>query len=313
MWFYVNGRFVEDDDAKVSVTDRSFLYGDVCFEGIGVCEGRVLHLDEHVTRLFKSARLLRMQVPVGWAELRVLIIETAARNGMDKSPMGYLRPLLSRGAGPLGLKYSNKLGPATLVIIPQLGDRRIAFTGDMEILSAVFSSYQRPGAGSLDARIKANNYLTYILAFLEAQDRGADVAILRDPNGYVAEGHAMNIFCVHDGRLYVPQESLALAGITRRNVIATARRIGCECIETNLTRYDLVAADEVFVTSSLEAIAGIGSIDGEPLPAPIPGAVTTAGRAAYVESALETGTPIPAWAPRPIRDRSRDRVREARG
>jgi branched-chain amino acid aminotransferase len=313
MWFYVNGRFVEDDDAKVSVTDRSFLYGDGCFEGIGVCEGRVLHLDEHVTRLFKSARLLRMQVPVVWAELRALIIETAARNGMDKSPMGYLRPLLSRGAGPLGLKYSNKLGPATLVIIPQLGDRRIAYTGEIEILSAVFSSYQRPAAGSLDARIKANNYLTYILAFLEAQDRGADVAILRDPAGHIAEGHAMNLFCVHDGRLYAPQESLALAGITRRNVIATARRIGYECIETNLTRYDLVAADEVFVTSSLEAIASIGSIDGEPLPASIPGAVTTAVRAAYVKTALETGTPVPMWAPRQVRDQMRDHVREVRG
>jgi branched-chain amino acid aminotransferase len=313
MWFYVNGRFVEDDDAKVSVTDRSFLYGDGCFEGIGVCEGRVLHLDEHVTRLFKSARLLRMQVPVVWAELRALIIETAARNGMDKSPMGYLRPLLSRGAGPLGLKYSNKLGPATLVIIPQLGDRRIAYTGEIEILSAVFSSYQRPAAGSLDARIKANNYLTYILAFLEAQDRGADVAILRDPAGHIAEGHAMNLFCVHDGRLYAPQESLALAGITRRNVIATARRIGYECIETNLTRYDLVAADEVFVTSSLEAIASIGSIDGEPLPASIPGAVTTAVRAAYVKTALETGTPVPMWAPRQVRDQMRDHVREVCG
>jgi branched-chain amino acid aminotransferase len=313
MWYYVNGGFVEDEAAKISVTDHSFLYGDGCFEGIGVCEGRVLHLDEHVTRLFKSARLLRMQVPVSWAELRELILETAARNGMDRSPMGYLRPLLSRGAGPLGLKYSNKLGPATLVIIPQLGDRRIAYTGEIEILSAVFSSYQRPGPTSLDSRIKANNYLTYILAFLEAQDRGADVAILRDPTGYVAEGHAMNLFCVHDGRLYVPQESLALAGITRRNVIATARRIGCECIETNLTRYDLVAADEVFVTSSLEAIAGIGSIDGEPLPAPIPGAVTTAVRAAYVKTALETGTPVLMWARRQVRDQVRDHVREVRG
>ena len=305
MWFYVNGRFVEDEAAKISVTDHSFLYGDGCFEGIGVCEGRVLHLDEHVTRLFKSARLLRMEVPISWADLRALILETAARNGMDHSPMGYLRPLLSRGAGPLGLKYSNKLGPATLVIIPQLGDRRIAYTGEIEIMSAVFSSYQRPGPGSLDARIKANNYLTYILAFLEAQDRGADIAILRDPSGYVAEGHAMNLFCVHGGRIYVPQESLALAGITRRNVIATARRVGYECVETNLTRYDLVAADEVFVTSSLEAIAAIGTIDGEQLPTPIPGAVTSVVRAAYVTVALEKGTPVPASVPR--------QVREARG
>src|SRR6516162_1266736 len=242
MWFYVNGHFVEDEEAKISVTDHSFLYGDGCFEGIGVCEGRVLHLDEHVTRLFKSARLLRMEVPVSWADLRALILETAARNGMDRSPMGYLRPLLSRGAGPLGLKYSNKLGPATLVIIPQLGDRRIAYTGEIEIMSAVFSSYQRPGPSSVDARIKANNYLTYILAYLEAQDRGADIAIMRDPEGYVAEGHAMNLFAVNGERVVVPQESFALSGITRKNVIATARRIGIECIESNLTRYDISAA-----------------------------------------------------------------------
>src|SRR6266480_5145827 len=255
MWFYLNGRFVEEEDAKVPVTDHSFLYGDGCFEGIGVCSGRVLHLDEHVARMFKSARMLRITVPVSEVELRDLILETASRNGMAESQMGYLRPLLSRGAGPLGLKYSNKLGPATLVIIPQLGDRRIAFTGEIEILKAAFSSYQRPGPSSLDARIKANNYLTYIMAFLEVQDHGADVAIMRDPDGYVAEGHAMNLFCVHDRRVMVPQESLALSGITRKHVIATARRIGYECSERNLTRYDISAADEVFVTSSLEALA----------------------------------------------------------
>src|ERR1700757_3566805 len=106
VWFYVNGQFVEDADAKVSVTDHSFLYGDGCFEGIGVCSGRVLHLDDHVARMFKSARMLRITVPVSEAELRNLILETAARNGMAQSKMGYLRPLLSRGAGPLGVKYS---------------------------------------------------------------------------------------------------------------------------------------------------------------------------------------------------------------
>lgn len=301
MWFYVNGQFVEEEEAKVPVTDHSFLYGDGCFEGIGVCNGRVLHLDEHVTRLFKSARMLRITVPVSWSELRELILETASRNAMDESKMAYLRPLLSRGAGPLGLKYSNKLGPATLVIIPQIGDRRIAYTGEIEIFTAAFSTYQRPGPSSLDARIKANNYLTYIMAFLEVQDHGADIAIMRDPNGYIAEGHAMNMFCVHDARVFVPTESLALSGITRKNVIATARRISYECTETNLTRYDLAAADEVFVTSSLEAIAAIGSIDGEPLPGPVPGPVTTAIREAYVKFALETGTPVPARLARQIR------------
>ena len=207
--------------------------------------------------------------------------------------MGYLRPLVSRGSGPLGLKYSNKLGKATLVIIPQVGDRRIAYTGEIESFSAVFSSYQRSGPSSLDARIKANNYLTYILAYLEAQDRGADIAIMRDPEGYVAEGHAMNLFAVHGERVVVPQESFALSGITRKNVIATARRIGIECVESNLTRYDISAADEVFVTSSLEAIASVRSIDGEALPDPIPGPITGKICDAYVKFALDTGNPIP--------------------
>jgi branched-chain amino acid aminotransferase len=293
MWFYLNGKFVEDDDAKVSVTDHSFLYGDGCFEGIGVCEGRVMHLEEHVRRLFKSARMLRMTVPVSVEVLHDLILETAARNDMATSKMGYLRPLLSRGAGPLGIKYSNKLGPATLVIIPQIGDRRIAYTGEIETLSAVFSSYYRAGPSSLDARIKANNYLTYIMAYLEAQDRNADVAILRDPAGFVSEGHGMNLFTVNEGGVLVPHESLALGGITRKNVIATARRLGYDCIETNLTRYDVATADEVFVTSSLEAIAAVGMIDGEKLQGFVPGPVTTAIREAYVKFALETGTPVP--------------------
>ncbi|MFI4986503.1 MAG: aminotransferase class IV [Alphaproteobacteria bacterium] len=296
MWFYLNGRFVEDAEAKVSVTDHSFLYGDGCFEGIGVCEGRVLHLDEHVRRLFKSAGMLRMTVPVSAPELSTLILETAALNGMAESGMGYLRPLLSRGAGPLGLKYSNKLGPATLVIIPQLGGRRISYTGEIEVLKAAFSTYQQPGPGSIDARIKANNYLTNVMAFLEAQDHGADIAILRDAEGHIAEGHGMNLFSVHDGRVLTPSESLALAGITRKNVLATARRLGYDCVEGNLTRYDLSAADEVFATSSLEGVAAIGSIDGEALPGPVPGPVTRAIREGYARAALDKGSPVPLHA-----------------
>jgi len=104
----------------------------------------------------------------------------------------------------------------------------------------------------------------------------------------------MNLFAVHEQRVFTPQESLALSGITRKHVIATARRIGYECIETNLTRYDITAADEVFVTSSLEAVAAVGAIDGERLPDPVPGPVTTTIREAYVKFALETGTPVPA-------------------
>lgn len=294
MWFYLNGEFVEDADARVSVTDHSFLYGDGCFEGIGVYEGRVLHLDEHVDRLFKSARMLRMTVPVSREELADLILETAARNGMGESPMGYLRPLLSRGSGPLGLKWSNRLGAPTLVIIPQLGDRRIGYGGDIDVLTAAVTSQVRAPASSLDPRIKTNNYLSSILAFFDAQDRGADIAILRDERGFLSEGHAMNLFCVRDGRVLSPMESAALGGITRRNILATARDLGYECVETDLTTYDLVCADEAFVTSSLEGAAAIGAVDGVPFDGPVPGPVTSHIRGEYVKRACASGAAVPA-------------------
>jgi branched-chain amino acid aminotransferase len=297
MWFYVDGRFVEDSQAVVSVTDHSFLYGDGCFEGIGVVEGRVIHLDDHVERLFRSARMLRIQMPVTPEHLRDLILQTAARNGMRELESAYLRPLVSRGSGPLGLKYSNRLGPATLVIIPQVGSRRIAFRGEMEVLTAVTTSEVRAHPAALDPRVKSNNYLTYILAFLEAQDRGADVAIVRDPQGYIAEGHAMNVFCVRGGQVLAPMESSALAGVTRRQVLATAARLGYECRETNLTSYDLRCADELFVTSSLEGVAAVASLDGEELPRPVPGSVTTALREAYVDFAIRTGAEVPERVP----------------
>jgi len=293
MWFYVAGRFVEDAEAVVPVTDHSFLYGDGCFEGIGVVEGRVIHLRDHVDRLFRSARMLRIQMPVTAEELGDLILETAARNDMRRLESAYLRPLVSRGAGPLGLKYSNRLGPATLVIIPQVGSRRISLRGEMEVMTAVMSSYVRPGPAALDPRIKTNNYLTYILAFLEAQDRGADIAIVRDPQGFIAEGHAMNVLVVREGRVLTPMESSALGGITRRHVLDVARSLGYECVETNLTAYDLHCAEEAFITSSLEGVAALASIDGQPLPAPVPGPITTAVREAYVEHAISTASEIP--------------------
>ncbi|MBJ7594300.1 MAG: aminotransferase class IV family protein [Candidatus Dormibacteraeota bacterium] len=256
-------------------------------------EGRVVHLQDHVDRLFRSARMLRIQMPVTPGELFDLIVETAARNGMREVESAYLRPLVSRGQGPLGLKYSNRLGAATLVIIPQVGPRRISFRGEIEVLTAAMSSYIRPGPAALDPRIKTNNYLTYILAFLEASDRGADIAIVRDPQNFIAEGHAMNIFAVREGRVLTPMESSALGGITRRHVLDVAQSLGLTCVETNLTAYDLRCADELFITSSLEGVAALASIDGEALPAPVPGPVTTAIRGAYVEHAIATASEIP--------------------
>jgi branched-chain amino acid aminotransferase len=292
---YVNGEYLPLEDAKVSVTDHSFLYGDGCFEGIGIHHGRILHLDEHVERLFLSARMLRIDMPNSLSEVRAIILETARRNRMDAEPMGYLRPLVSRGAGPLGLKWSNKLGPATFVVIPQLGDRRVGYSGEIDTVTATITSQVRAAANSVDPRIKANNYLSSIMCFLEAQDKGADIGLLRDDRGFISEGHAMNIFCVRDDRVVTPKESAALGGITRANVLATARQLGVDVVETDITMYDVVCADEVFVTSSLDGVAAVSAIDGREI-AGTPGPITRQVRDAYVEHAVETATLVPSSA-----------------
>jgi branched-chain amino acid aminotransferase len=293
MWVYLDGAFVEEAEAKISVTDHSFLYGDGCFEGIGVFEGRIVHLDEHVERFYRSARMLRIPVPVPPPELRSLILETASRNGMDSAPQGYLRPLLSRGAGPLGLKWTVKIERPTLVIIPQFGDRRIGYGGEMEVVSAVITIAVRASANALDPRIKSNNYLTSIMAFMEAHDRGAEVGILRDERGFLSEGHAMNLFCVRGGTVFAPMESAALGGITRSNVLDVARELGIPVVETDLTAYDAICADEVFVTSSLEGVAAVGSVDGRRYE-PVPGPITREVRTAYVNRAVVGATPVPS-------------------
>jgi branched-chain amino acid aminotransferase len=297
MWCLVDSEWVPAERARVPVTDHGFLYGDACFEGVAVCEGRVLHLDEHVARLLLSARALRIAPPVGADELRALLLEAAARNGMADSPSGYLRPIISRGAGPLGVSWSDRLGPARLTIIPQGSERTVALSGPIPVFDAVVTRQRRADPHAVDPRVKSNNYLPSILAFLDARGRGADVAILCDERGHVSEGHAMNVFCLREGRLRTPPATSALEGITRRHVIETAQRLGHDCREEPFTPYDLVCAEEAFVTSSLDGLAALGSVDGTPLPAP--GPVTQELREAYVARALADGVAVRATAAAP--------------
>jgi branched-chain amino acid aminotransferase len=294
MWCYVDGRFVEDAHAAVPLTDRSFLYGDGCFEGVGIREGKILHLDDHVARLAASARVLRIDMPVPAEELRELLLAVAGLNGMRNVRLGYLRPLLSRGSGYLGLRNTRRLGQAHLYIIPQLEPVGADELDTVRTFTAATTGIAAPPPSSLDPRVKSNNYLPHILALLEAYDRGADVAIHCDGAGFVTEAHAMNIFCVRGGRILCPPEAMALAGITRAHVMAAALNCGYDVAEALLTRYDLLTAEEVFLTSSLDAIAALSEIDGVPLPGPLPGPVTHSIRSAYVSRAVEQGAPVPS-------------------
>jgi branched-chain amino acid aminotransferase len=293
MWVYLDGAFVKEENAMVSVKDHSFLYGDGCFEGIGVFRGRVIHLGEHVDRFYRSARMLRIPVPVRPAELHDLIVETARRNGMGgSSGTGYLRPILSRGAGPLGVSWSGRIEKPTLAIIPQSGERKIAYGDEIPVLTAVTSRYTKPDPASAEPRIKTNNYLNSILAFLDAADRGADAAILRDQRGFICEAHGMNIMTVTREEISSPPEGVALAGITRANVLRAATELGIKWAETSLTPYDLMCADEVFLTASLEGVSAVSAIDGQAMPGPVPGAITRLLRDAYVKRALSDGVPV---------------------
>ena len=290
---YVNGKFVPAEEAAISVTDRGLLYGDGCFEGIAVHQGRILHLDEHVERMFNSARMLRIDMPIGRDEFGDRILETAARSGMKEAAGGYVRPILTRGSGRMGMGYTDKLGEPTLVIIPQTADARLAMEGEIRSLTAVISRYMVPSAGTLDSAIKSLNYLPNVLSYLEAKDKGADLAILRTESGLLSEGYGMNIFIVKGRRVSTPPPHRGLRGITRRFVLQVADELGFECSETDLTEYDLHTADEAFATSSLLGVARIASIEGAPIGALESVPVTSSIRANYLDIAFATGTAIP--------------------
>jgi branched-chain amino acid aminotransferase len=177
------------------------------------------------------------------------------------------------------------------VVIPRLeglGDPRALVP-----LRAAVSSYVRAGAAALDPRVKSANYVTSVLAYLEVAQHGADLAVLRDDRGFVAEGQTMNLFSVRDGAVRTPAEGSALAGITRAYVLQVVRELGYGCAETPLTVYDLECADEVFATSSMRGIMPVSSVNGLELALAAPGPITTAVNEAYVESAWRTAPLVP--------------------
>jgi branched-chain amino acid aminotransferase len=264
LWVYLNGTFVPAAEATVSVFDRSFVYGDGVFEGIEVENGGIFKLDAHVDRLYRSAAFLRIAVPIAKPALREAIVEVVRRSSLRD---GYVRPLVSRGAGPLGLERVGELGPPTVVVMPQHRPPKEART-----YRAVILATRRTPPQCLDPRVKSNNYLNNVLGKLEQLDAGADAGIFLDVDGFVSECCGENLFAVWEGRLATPPATRTLDGITRQTVIGLARDAGIDVAETELTRYDLYTADELFLTATLSGIGYIVEVDrrrigsGEPGP-----------------------------------------------
>jgi len=266
---YINGEFVPESEAKISIFDHGFLYGDGVFEGIRAYNGKVFKLKEHIDRLYDSAKAIDLQIPIGKEEFIEIILETLRRNGLRDA---YIRPIVTRGVGDLGLDPRKCSKPSIIVITKPWGK----LYGDLyeKGLTAVTVGVRRISFDALPPNIKSLNYLNNILAKIEANAKGGDEAIFLDRNGYVSEGSGDNIFIVKNGVVMTPPTINNLKGITREVVIELVKKLNIPFRETNLGLYDLYTADEVFVTGTAAEIAPIVVIDGRKIGDGRPGEVT---------------------------------------
>ncbi len=284
---YINGSFVPREEAVVSVFDHGLLYGDGVFEGIRAYGGRVFRLEAHVRRLYDSARAIMLDIPMTQDEMCEAILETLRRNNLTDA---YIRPVVTRGIGDLGLD-PRKCPKPTVIIIAVRWD---AMYGNLyEVgLNAITVAVRRNSPAALPPNIKSLNYLNNILAKIEANIKGGDEAIFLDAEGTISEGSGDNIFVVRDGKIYTPPTLNNLKGITREVVLELAAKNGIPVHETRLGIFDLYTADEVFVTGTAAEIAPVSRIDGRRIGDGKPGPLTKLLMKLFKECTEHEGTPI---------------------
>jgi branched-chain amino acid aminotransferase len=270
---YINGQFVNKNDAKVSVFDHGFIYGDGAFEGLQVINGHVFFLREHIERLYDSVRYLGFEVPLSKAEMRDAIVATAVKNKLEN---GYMRPIVTRGAGPIGIRNMDGLGRPTVVIMVQFESTEARRKKWDNGLTAQIVSIRRMPAQSLDARAKTCNYINNILAYLEARAAGAETAVMLDIDGNVAECYSSNIFCVRGGEVFTPDVGQILRGITRSALLEICNRLGIRTQETRITTFDLLTADEVFESGTMAEVRPLIQINGRTIGDGQPGPIAAA-------------------------------------
>ena len=271
MKIYLNGALVDKKDAKVSVFDHGFLYGDGVFEGIRSYNCLVFKLKEHIDRLYESAHSIMLRIPMTKKEMIAAVIKTLKANSLKD---GYVRLVISRGEGDLGLDIRKCKGNETVVIIADkitLYPKRLYEKG-MEIVTVATT---RNSHEALNPQIKCLNYLNNILAKIEAVNLGYEEALMLNDSGYVAECTGDNIFMVSEGELYTPPECMgALRGVTRDVVLGIAKRIGIRVHEHVFTRHELFISDECFVTGTAAEIAPVVKVDGRKIGEGKPGNIT---------------------------------------
>lgn len=270
MKIYIDGKYYDRKNARVSVFDHGLLYGDGVFEGIRIYSGKVFRLKEHVERLYRSARAISLDIPIKTGEMEKAVLETVTVN---KKREGYIRLIVTRGEGPLGLDPLQCEKASVIIIV---GDIQLYpeeyYTKGIAVVAA---SSRRIPSDSLDPRIKSLNYLNNVLAKIEARRAGCLEAVMLNSAGFVAECTADNIFIVKENDLLTPAPYHgALDGITMGVVIEIAEALGLGARETTLTRYDLYNADECFMTGTGAEIVPIIKIDGRTIGDGRPGKTT---------------------------------------
>tara|TARA_B100001964_G_scaffold218001_1_gene258591 strand:+ start:48 stop:923 length:876 start_codon:yes stop_codon:yes gene_type:complete len=270
MKVYLNGEFVEKEDAKISVFDHGLLYGDGVFEGIRLYSGCVFKLDEHLERLEHSAKAILLDLPMTREELTEAVCESCRANDLID---GYLRLVVTRGPGHLGLSPDG-CGPASVIIIAdtiQLYPKELYETG-LKIISV---PSRRINSAALPPAVKSLNYLNNILAKIEAKRVGFQEALMLNDKGEVAECTGDNVFILQKGKLYTPPlDAGSLRGITRGVVMDIAEELGVPLIEQALTRYDLWTADECFLTGTAAEVIPCVEVDHRMVGLGIPGEET---------------------------------------
>ena len=288
MKVYIDGKFYDEQSAKISVFDHGLLYGDGVFEGIRIYNGRVFRLKEHIDRLFYSAKAILLTLPMSHADLMRATVETCRENGLRD---GYIRLVVTRGIGTLGLNPNRCKNPTVIIIAGkiQLYPAELYERG-MDIVTVATT---RNLHNAVNPAIKSLNYLNNILAKIEANTAGVEEAIMLNSEGYVAECTGDNLFIVKGKTVQTPPLSAgALYGITRGVCMDLARESGLTVSEPNLTRYDLFNADECFLTGTGAEVIPVVKIDGRVIGTGTPGPVTKDLITKYHALTQVSGEPI---------------------
>ncbi len=288
MKIWLDEKLVEEQDAKISVFDHGLLYGDGVFEGIRFYSGRVFRLEEHIRRLFDSARAILLKLP--WTQEQVIqfTVDTIKANGLTD---GYVRLVVTRGTGGLGLNPYLCERPSMFIIAStiQLYPEEYYTNG----LAIVTCATRRPAPAALMPQVKSLNYLNNIMAKVEAIQAGAMEALMLNEQGYVSECTGDNIFLLKNGTLLTPPVADgALDGVTRQVILELAGQLGIPWKEQTLTRYDIFISDECFLTGTAAEVIPVIALDRRPIGDGKPGPLTSRFIDAFRALANSTGTPI---------------------